>query len=110
MLTLVALVLALTVLPAPWGWFAVVAAAVVDLAETGLFLVWSKRRRRRSAVGADALVGRRAVVVRALGPRGGQVKLDGEIWEAAATVEVPPGNEVVVRGLEGLVLAVEPVE
>jgi membrane protein implicated in regulation of membrane protease activity len=109
-LTIVALVLALTVLPAPWGWIAVVGAAVVDLAETGLFLRWSKRRRRGSAVGAGTLVGRRAVVVRTLGPRGGQVKLDGEIWEAASTVEVPPGGVVVVTALVGLVLEVEPAK
>jgi membrane-bound serine protease (ClpP class) len=105
MLTIVAVVLALTVLPQPWGWVAVVSAALIDVAETVFFLRWSKRRR--VAVGAETLVGRRAVVVRALAPRG-QVKLDGEVWEAASPVPVAPGEEVVVTGLSGLLLDVEP--
>jgi membrane-bound serine protease (ClpP class) len=105
MLTIVAVVLALTVLPQPWGWVAVVSAALIDVAETVFFLRWSKRRR--VAVGAETLVGRRAIVVRALAPRG-QVKLDGEVWEAASSVPVAPGEEVVVTGLSGLLLDVEP--
>lgn len=105
MLTIVAVVLALTVLPAPWGALAVVTAAAVDVAETAFFVRWSKRRR--AAVGAETLVGRTAVVVRPLAPRG-QVRLDGELWEARSAEDVQPGSEVVVTGLEGLVLEVEP--
>lgn len=107
MLTIVAIVLALTVLPAPWGWVAVLGAAAIDVAETVFFLHWSKRRR--AAVGVETLIGRRAVVVRALTP-GGQVKLDGEVWEARSDVDLDPGREVVVRGLDGLVLDVEPTK
>lgn len=105
MLTIVAVALALTVLPAPWGWVAVPVAAAIDVAETAFFVRWSKRRR--AAVGAETLVGRTAVVVRTLAPRG-QVKLDGEVWEARAPADVLPGDEVVVTGRDGLVLEVEP--
>ncbi len=80
MLTIVAIVLALTVIPSPWGWVAVIVAGLIDVAETAFFVRWSKRRR--ATVGAETLVGRQAVVVRALAPQG-QVKLDGEVWEAA---------------------------
>ena len=66
---------------------------------------WSKRRR--ATVGAETLVGRTAVVVRALTPRG-QVKLDGEVWEAAPSWIFLPGDEVVIRAVEGLLLDVEP--
>jgi membrane-bound serine protease (ClpP class) len=104
-LTIVAIVLALTVLPAPWGWLAVVTAAAIDVAETVFFVRWSKRRR--AVVGAETLVGRTAVVVRPLAPRG-QVRLDGELWEARAAEDMPPGAEVVVTALDGLVLEVEP--
>jgi membrane-bound serine protease (ClpP class) len=104
-LTIVAIVLALTVLPSPWGWVAVLGAAAIDVAETAFFVRWSKRRR--ATVGAETLVGRRAVVVRPLAPRG-QVTLDGELWEARAPADVPPGEEVVITGLDGLVLEVEP--
>jgi membrane-bound serine protease (ClpP class) len=105
-LTIVAIVLALTVLPAPWGIVAVASAAAIDVVETAFFVRWSKRRR--AAVGAETLVGRRAVVVRALAP-GGQVKLDGEVWEAHVDGELLPGQDVVVTGLDGLVLEVEPI-
>jgi len=106
-LTIAAVVLALTVLPSPRGWVAALGAATIDVAETAFFVRWSKRRR--AAVGAETLVGRSAVVVRPLSPRG-QVRLDGKLWEARAAVDLPPGAEVVVTGLEGLVLDVEPVE
>lgn len=105
MLTIVAIVLALTVLPAPWGWVAVLTAATIDVVETAFFVRWSKRRR--AAVGAETLIGRTAVVVRALAPQG-QVKLDGEVWQAHGPVGLLPGDEVVVTAVEGLVLAVEP--
>ncbi|HET9938403.1 MAG TPA: NfeD family protein [Gaiella sp.] len=105
MLTIVALVLALTVLPSPWGAIAVIVAAIIDVVETGVFVWWSKRRR--TSVGAETLVGRRVVVVRALAPRG-QVKLDGEVWEARSETVLVPGDDAVVTGLDGLVLDVEP--
>jgi len=104
-LTIVAIVLALTVLPSPWGAVAVIGAFAIDAAEAAFFVRWSKRRR--ATVGAETLVGRSAVVVRALAPQG-QVKLDGEVWQARASVELLAGDEVVVTAIEGLVLAVEP--
>ncbi len=105
MLTIVAIVLALTVIPSPWGWVAVIVAGLIDVAETAFFVRWSKRRR--ASVGVETLVGRTAVVVRALTPRG-QVKVDGEVWEARAEYDVLPGDEVVVRAVDGLLLEVEP--
>ena len=105
MLTIVAVVLALTVLPSPWGLVAVVGAALIDVGETWFFVRWSKRRR--ATVGIETLVGRTAVVVRALTPRG-QVKVDGEVWEARSEYHLAPGEEVVVTHVDGLVLDVEP--
>ena len=107
MLTIVAVALALTVLPSPWGWVTVVCAAAIDVVEIGFFARWSKRRR--ATVGAETLVGRTAVVVRPLAPRG-QVKLDGEVWEARAQRDVAPGAEVTVTAVDGLVLEVERAE
>jgi len=104
MLTLVVLALALIFLPAPWSYVVVIVAAVIDLVETGAFLWWSKRRR--VAVGVETLVGRRAVAVGVVGPAGGQVKIDGELWEARSGVDVDPGAEVQIRSVDGLVLHV----
>ena len=105
MLVLVALVLALFVLPSPWGVLAVAGAAVVDTAESFFWIRWS--RRRSAAVGAESLVGRHAVAVGPLTPEG-QVKVDGELWQARCAGYAAPGTSVVVTGIDGLTLEVEP--
>jgi membrane protein implicated in regulation of membrane protease activity len=104
-ITVVAIVLAIFVLPRPWGIALVAAAATTDLAQTFAYMRWSTRRRAR--VGAETLVGRTAVVVSPLSPRG-QVKVDGELWAARSDVPVETGSEVVIRGLEKLTFVVEP--
>ena len=105
MLTAFAILLAIFVLPSPWGALAVVVGAALDLGETVVFWRWS--RRRSSAVGVEALVGRTAVAVRPLAPEG-QVKLDGELWLARSGVPVEQGSEVLVQRVEGLTLVVVP--
>ena len=104
MITLVAIVLAIFVLPQPWGFLAVVGGAAIDLAETFVYMRWS--RRRRASVGAEALVGRSALAVTPLSPRG-QVRLDGELWAAVSDGPVDAGDDVVVQRVEGLTLVVE---
>jgi membrane-bound serine protease (ClpP class) len=106
-LVLIAIALAIFVLPEPWGVVAVVVAAILDVSEVIVFRWWSQRRRAR--VGVDALVGRRAVALSTLAPSGGQVRIDGEIWRARSESRVTRGDEVVVREVEGLTLVVEPV-
>lgn len=105
MLTLLAILAALLLLPPPWNWVTVLLAGVIDVIETAAFVWWSGRRR--PAVGVEALVGRRVVVVRAVAPRG-QVKVDGELWEARSAHALFPGDEAVVSGVDGLVLDVAP--
>ena len=55
MLFLLALLLAIFVLPSPWGVVTVVVAAAIDFIEVGVGLWWSKRRK--AAVGGDASSG-----------------------------------------------------
>ena len=105
MLFLIALVLAIFVLPSPWGVVVVVVAGVIDLAEVGVGLWWSKRRK--AAVGGNALVGAIGVAVGDLWPEG-QVKVNGEIWRARCDGGCDAGTSIVVRGIEGLTLDVEP--
>ena len=74
-----------------------------------LFVLGVALRGRRGShtTGAPALIGRRALVVDGLGPRG-RVRLDGEVWNAEAAGHVEVGAEVVVIGVEGLTLRVRP--
>jgi membrane-bound serine protease (ClpP class) len=102
-ITAVAIVLAIFVLPQPWGIVAVGGGATVDVLQTVAFLRWSQRRR--ASVGPETLVGRRAVAVTALAPRG-QVRLEGELWAAVSDEPVESGDEVVVERVEGLTLVV----
>ncbi len=103
---LVGLLLAIFVLDEPWSWLAVGLAAAWEIAETGLLVWWSKRRR--SVVGAEALIGRRAVVAADCRPEG-QVRVAGELWRAHCAAGSAVGDEVVVREVNGLTLVVEPV-
>ncbi len=105
MLTLIALLAALFLLPSPWNWLIVITAAVIDVIETAGFVWWS--RRRRPAVGVEALVGLTAVAASPLVPDG-QVRVQGELWAARSTSRVERGEHVVVRSVDGLLLEVEP--
>jgi len=102
---LIAILLAVFVLPPPWGIVAVAAAGLLETGETYLWLRWS--RRRRAAVGVEALIGRAGVATTDLWPEG-QVKVDGELWQARCEGGADAGTRVVVTGIEGLTLTVEP--
>jgi membrane-bound serine protease (ClpP class) len=104
-LFLIALVLAIFVLPSPWGVVAVVGALVVDLIEVGVGVWYSKRRQ--SSVGSQTLVGQSGTAIGELRPDG-QVRIDGEIWRAHCGRGCDAGAVVVVRAVDGLTLEVEP--
>ena len=73
----------------------VATGAAVEGAEAWLMLRWS--RRRRAAVGAEAMVGAEAVVV-----DGVWVRVAGERWRARDHEGREPGEIVEVRAVEGL--------
>lgn len=88
----------------PWGVVLIAAAGVVDIGES-LFWIWLSKRRR-AAMGTEALVGRTAEVTRACRPLG-FVRLDGELWQARCEEGADRGDEIRVVGSEGLTLIVE---
>jgi membrane protein implicated in regulation of membrane protease activity len=104
-LFLIGIILAIFVLPSPWGLVAVATGACLEIAETGAFIWWSKRRQ--AAVGVESLVGKHGVAVGELWPEG-QVKVGGEIWKARCTSGCDPGAAIVVRRIDGLTLEVDP--
>jgi membrane-bound serine protease (ClpP class) len=114
MLTIIALVIALLFLSWPWNIVLVIGAALVDIAETGGFVWWSRRRRRLhpATVAAETIVGRTGVALARLDPQSpaavGQVRIDGEIWNARSSEPIDPGATVLVAAVDGLVLEVAP--
>jgi membrane protein implicated in regulation of membrane protease activity len=101
-----AILLALFVLPSPWGLVAVLAALVVEVGETAFWIWLSKRRRPQ--VGAEALIGAQAVVVAPCRPLG-SVRVAGELWQARCEDGADRGDVVRVLALDGLTLVVDPV-
>jgi membrane-bound serine protease (ClpP class) len=99
-----AILLALFVLPAPWGLVLVSVAAVVEIAETFFWIRLSRRWRVRA--GAETLIGARGEVASACNPVG-QIRVAGELWRARCEAGVGPGDTVRVVGRDGLTLLVE---
>ncbi|HEX6664954.1 MAG TPA: NfeD family protein [Gaiellaceae bacterium] len=99
MLLLGAILLAIFVLPFPWGIVAVISGGLLDIGESLALLKWS--RRRRAATGAEALVGQRAIVSSPT-----QVRVAGEIWQARSLGPLVEGEELEVTGVDGLTLDV----
>jgi membrane protein implicated in regulation of membrane protease activity len=106
MALLVAILLALFVLPRPWGYVLVGAAVVYEVVSNWWSWRWS--RSRRKVVGAAALIGVTADVTKPCCPDG-WVRLNGERWQARCDGGAVPGDEVRVTAVDGLVLVVEPV-
>jgi membrane protein implicated in regulation of membrane protease activity len=96
LLLVLALLAAVFWLPPPWSYIAVIAAAVVETAEVGLFVWYSKRGR--ATTGAEALPGAIGTVVKACRPVG-QIRLAGELWRARCEEGADPGEAVVVESL-----------
>lgn len=104
MLLLGAILLAIFVLPDEWDIPVIILAAVVEIAETGFWLWYS--RRRRVQMGPETLVGATGQVVTPCAPLG-QVRVQGELWRAHCADGAAAGEEVRIVALEGLTLKVE---
>lgn len=105
MLLILALVLALIFVPWPWNFAVIMIAAACEASIVVLGIRYSRLRRTR--VGVETLIGTTAFVISPLGPTG-QVKVNGEIWQAHSEREAPVGETVLIRAVNGLTLEVEP--
>lgn len=83
-------------------------AVSIPLGAITVFLMTIALRARRNKVttGMEGLVGKVAVAQTALAPAG-KVFIHGEIWDAMASANVPAGDQVVVRRVDGLQLRVD---
>ena len=96
----------LLILSSPWNLIAFLVLLPLWVLE---LFGWNRTtKRHRQAVGAQTLIGREAVVSEPCRPVG-QVRLDGEIWEARCEAGASTGDRVRVTGRERLTLIVEPV-
>ncbi len=82
------------------------------LITVGLFLcvvtyLAAKAVLRKPTTGPEGLIGERGEALTDIGPKGGQVFVHGEIWQAVSEEEIPKGSEVVVEAVEGLKLRVK---
>lgn len=107
MILIITLILALIFLPWPWDLVAIAIAAVCELCLAVFGINYS--RRRRAQVGVQTMVGTLGEAITPLAPRG-QVKVEGEIWEARADDGIRAGDPVRVKKVDGLMLEVEPAE
>ena len=96
----------LLLLPSPWNVVAFLVLLPIWVLE--LFAWIRTTRRHKKAVGAETRIGREAVVSEPCRPVG-QVRLDGEIWEARCEAGASTGDRVRITGRQRLTLIVEPL-
>jgi membrane protein implicated in regulation of membrane protease activity len=92
--------------PWPWNLLVVLGGVIGEVGE----VVWGRRlaRRWRPKTGAEAMIGMHGEVVSPCEPNG-QVRVNGELWNAACAAGADVGDTVEVRRLEGLTLVVDRV-
>jgi membrane protein implicated in regulation of membrane protease activity len=108
-IVIVAILLAIFLVPSPWSIVVLVVACILEVGEIALLRNWSRRigRRTKATTGAEALVGKLAEVTRECRPVG-MVRLDGELWEARCEAGASRGDTVAVERVDGLTLVVSP--
>ena len=99
----IALVLALVFLPWPWNFVVILGGLAVETIE----LTWglSLARRWKPKTGAEAMIGEEAEVVVACRPLG-EVRVQGELWQARCDEGADVGETVRIERIEGLTLVV----
>ena len=90
----------------PWVAFAI--SAAFGVITVFLVRLAFRARRRKARIGAEALVGSRAMAMEQLAPEG-HVLVEGEIWRAIALQSAPSGTPLLVVGHDQMILRVEPV-
>ena len=89
-------------------WTALAVSIPLGLITAFLMSIALKARRNKIVTGAQGLLGETGVAQTTLSPQG-KVFVHGELWDAVSSTEVPIGQLVVVRKVDGLTLQVEPL-
>lgn len=114
-----------SILLIPWGgfrlpgeqakelYFQFLSMAIAIVLGMGGFVVFAfykivQSRKLKPVTGYEGLIGQKGVVVKdILKGETGVVKIKGELWKAKSDQEIRKGEEIVVKGVEGLILKVE---
>ena len=89
-------------------WTALAVSIPLGFITAFLMSIALKARRNKVVTGVQGLVGETGVTQTALSPQG-KVFVHGELWDAVSSSELPVGQLVIVRQVDGLTLRVEPV-
>ncbi|HEY6308133.1 MAG TPA: nodulation protein NfeD [Candidatus Angelobacter sp.] len=89
-------------------WAALSISIPLGLITVFLMTIAMRARRAKVVTGEQGLIGEVGVVSLPLMPAG-KVMLRGALWDAVAPTNLDVGQQIVVRGIENLVLQVEPV-
>ena len=73
-----------------------------------LMTIALKARRNKVVTGSQGMIGETGVAQTSLSPQG-KVFVHGELWDAVSSVDIPIGQLVVVRQVDGLILQVDPL-
>jgi len=76
-----------------------------------LAIYWKilKAQGKRPVIGQRAMIGERARVIKVQGSKI-EVDYEGEIWRAASPEPLQQGQQVTIKGVEGLTLMVVPLK
>ena len=99
----IAFILAILFTPWPWNVLVILGGLAVETVE----LAWGLRlaRRWKPKTGAEAMIGKEAVVVSPCRPLG-EVRVHGELWRALCEDGAEVGESVCIEDIEGLTLLV----
>ena len=97
------ILLAMFVVPAPWGPVLVGCAIVWEIAEKVFWFRYTKRIP--VAVGREAMIGLAVTVVSPCQPEG-RVRLVGEHWKGRCTAGAGVGDTLVIEAVEQITLVV----
>lgn len=73
-----------------------------------LMTIALKARRNKVVTGSQGMIGETGVAQTVLSPQG-KVFVHGELWDAVSSCDIPIGELVVVRQVDGLILRVDPL-
>jgi membrane-bound serine protease (ClpP class) len=73
-----------------------------------LMTIALKARRNKVVTGSQGMIGETGITQTTLSPQG-KVFVHGELWDAVSSADIPIGQLVVVRQVDGLILQVDPL-